>query len=188
MIGDHGEAFGEHGQLGHERIAFDEVLRVPFCLRAPFLLEPGRTVNGPVNSADLTPTLLTLLGFDIEESAFDGIDALKPIAQNRKVYFSGWMQEGPAGYIQNNRKFIYNPIHKKTSVYNLDTDPSELIEIEVLGPQAQMIADDILKWRKNTIFQIDQKPNGSKQLFDKWLCRWTQRVSSVKYEPEPNGK
>ena len=30
VIGDHGEAFGEHGLLGHERIAFDEVLRVPF--------------------------------------------------------------------------------------------------------------------------------------------------------------
>ena len=182
MIGDHGEAFGEHGQLGHERIAFDEVLRIPFCLRAPFLVEPGSKIREPVSSVDLTPTLLSMLGLDVEKARFDGIDALSPISEDRRVYFSGWMQEGPAGYVQNNRKFVYNPIHKKTSIYNLSTDPRELIEIEVSESQARSIADDIMTWRKNTIFQIDQDTNGSKKLFDKWFCRWTQRVSSAKYD------
>ena len=45
IIGDHGEAFGEHGLLGHERIAFDETLQIPFCLRAPFLIQPKTTVT-----------------------------------------------------------------------------------------------------------------------------------------------
>jgi len=186
VIGDHGEAFGEHGQLGHERIAFDEVLRVPFCLRAPFLLEPASTVTGPVSSVDLTPTLLAMMGFNVEKVGFDGIDALKPISEDRRVYFSGWMQEGPAGYIQDNRKYIYDPMHKTTFVYNLDIDKREQIRLEVSELQAQKVAEDITTWRKNTIFQLNQERNGKKKVFDNWLCRWTHRVSSAKYEEEAN--
>ncbi|MBC8217366.1 MAG: sulfatase-like hydrolase/transferase, partial [Planctomycetes bacterium] len=53
VISDHGEAFGEHGLLGHNRIAFDELLHIPFCLRAPFSVEPGSKITRPVSSVDL---------------------------------------------------------------------------------------------------------------------------------------
>ena len=184
VISDHGEAFGEHGQLGHERISFNEALRIPFCLRAPFLIEPGKEVTGRVSSIDLTPTLLALMGFDVEKAKFDGIDALKPIPKDRRVYFSGWMEEGPSGYIQGNYKYVYDPIQKETFVYDLSTDPNEQHRLEITEEQAKKISDDIISWRKNTIFEIIQKPSGRKKVFNKWVCRWTRRVSSAKYEPE----
>jgi len=186
VIGDHGEAFGEHGQLGHNRIFFNEALRIPFCLRAPFLVKPASKISGPVSSIDLAPTLLALLGFEVGEVGFDGIDALKPIAEDRRIYFVGWMQEGPAGYIQEDHKFVYDPMQKTTFVYDLKVEPYELNKIDVSEENAKTIADDIITWRKNTIFQIDQTQSGRKKLFDKWLCRWTQRVSSAKYELEEN--
>jgi len=181
VVADHGEAFGEHGLLGHERIAFDEVLRVPFCLRAPSLVKPKSKVIEPVSSIDLVPTLLTLFGFDTNSVGFDGTDALGHIPDDRRVYFSGWMQQGPAGFVKGDRKFIYNPMDKMVSVYGLNTDPFELVRIELAEQQAQEIADDIITWRKNSIFRLDQKRTGRKVLFDSWLCRWTNRVSSVKY-------
>jgi phosphoglycerol transferase MdoB-like AlkP superfamily enzyme len=184
VIGDHGEAFGEHGQLGHERISFNEALRIPFCLRAPFLIETAGKVKGPVSSIDLTPTLLTLLGFKVKKGIFDGIDALGPIADDRRIYFSGWMQEGPAGYIQEDRKYVYDPIQKATFIYDLNKDPSERYKLDVTEEQAKEISDDINAWRKSTIFKIAQKQSGRTKLFDEWSCRWTQRVSSAKYEPE----
>ncbi|HUS74229.1 MAG TPA: sulfatase-like hydrolase/transferase [Sedimentisphaerales bacterium] len=181
VVGDHGEAFGEHGLLGHERIAFDEVLRVPFCLRAPSLVKPKSKVIEPVSSIDLVPTLLALFGFDTNSVGFDGTDALGHIPDDRRVYFSGWMQQGPTGFVKGDRKFIYNPMDKMVSVYGLSTDPFELVRIELAEQQAQEIADDIITWRKNSIFRLDQKRTGRKVLFDSWLCRWTNRVSSVKY-------
>jgi len=184
VIGDHGEAFGEHGLLGHERIPFDEVLRVPFCIRAPLLIEPRTKVTQYVSSVDLTPTLLGLLGFDIETAGFDGANVLEPVDKNRRIFFSGWMQEGPAGYIQGSRKYIYDPTYKIAYIYDLGVDPRELARSEVSETQAKSISDDIVKWRKNTIFQIDQKQSGTKVLFDKWNCRWTQRVSSAKLVQE----
>jgi len=184
VIGDHGEAFGEHGLLGHERISFDEVLRIPFCIRAPILIEPQTKVINNVSSVDLVPTLLDLLGIETEKANFDGVNTLKKIDKNRKVFFTGWMQEGSAGYIQGNRKYIYDPTYKITYVYDLDTDQKEMTRLEVSEVQAKEVAEEILQWRKDTIFQIDQKQSGTMLLFDKWNCRWTQRVSSAKLLPE----
>ncbi len=181
VIGDHGEAFGEHGQSGHALIAFDEVLRIPFCLRAPFLIEPGVKVSEPVSSIDLTPTLLALLGFETGSVGFDGVNALGSIPDGRRVYFSGWMREGPAGFIRGERKFIYNPTDKTACVYDINTDPFELVSLELSEDQAQSIADEIIAWRKSTIFQINQQRTGKRELFGRWLCRWTDRICSAKY-------
>ena len=180
VISDHGEAFGEHGLLGHERIAFEEVLRIPFCLRAPFLIETGVRITEPVSSVDLTPTLLGLLGFETESVGFDGVNVLKPGAEDRRVYFSGWMQEGPAGFVEGDRKFIYNPTNKTTCIYNLSTDPKELERIELPEQQDNRLADEIIEWRKKTVFRLDQYRTGKKELFNRWICRWTDRVSSTK--------
>jgi len=182
VVGDHGEAFGEHGQLGHERIAFDEVLRVPFCLRAPFLVEPGLTITDPVSSVDLVPTVLALLSFGTEAAAFDGVNALGLIPERRRVYFAGWMQEGPAGFIEGHRKFIYNPTNKTACVYDLRADPFELDRMELAGPDIERVAKEVSGWRKSSIFQIDQQRTGRMMLFDRWLCRWSSRVSSAKYQ------
>ncbi len=181
VIGDHGEAFGEHGQSGHALIAFDEVLRILFCLRAPFLVEPGGKVVASVSSVDLTPTLLELLGFETEDVGFDGVNVLGSIPDDRRVYFSDWMQEGPAGFIRGGRKFIYNPTDKTACVYDINTDPFELVRLELPEEQAQRIADEIVAWRKSTIFQIDQQRTGKKVLFGRWLCSWSNRVCSAKY-------
>jgi len=184
VIGDHGEAFGEHGQSGHALIAFDEVLRIPFCLRAPFQVEPGIKVAEPVSSVDLTPTLLGLLGFVTEDVGFEGVNVLGPIPDDRRVYFSDWMQEGPAGFVSGGSKFIYNPTDKTVCAYDIGTDPFEQVRLELPEEQAQRIADEIVAWRKGTVFQIDQQRAGKKELFGRWLCRWTNRICSAKYYPK----
>jgi phosphoglycerol transferase MdoB-like AlkP superfamily enzyme len=181
VVGDHGEAFGEHNLLGHERIAFDEVLRIPFCIRAPFLVEGGRKQTQPVSSVDLTPTLLALLGFETQSVGFDGMNMLAQGTRSRRIHFSGWMQEGPAGYIENNRKFIHNPVNKTICVYDLEKDPLENVRIELTQERSAKVADEISIWRKGTIIRIDQEKTGRKILYDRWLCRWTNRVSSSKY-------
>jgi len=182
VIGDHGEAFGEHGLLGHERIPFEEVLRIPFCMRAPFLVEPNTVVTEPVSSIDLTPTLLDLLGFEMNAAQFDGINVLRAVPEDREVYFSGWMQQGPAGFVKGRYKFVYDPSNNMVSAYDLSTDSQELFRIQLPQQQAQEVADKILAWRKDSIFKLEQQWTGKKVLFGSWLCRWTGRVSSAKYQ------
>lgn len=60
VIGDHGEAFGEHGVFDHGTSAYDESLRVPLFVkpgrRHPF--EPGSVSTRPFQSVDVFPTIL----------------------------------------------------------------------------------------------------------------------------------
>jgi len=183
VVGDHGEAFGEHRIHGHERVAFDEVLRIAMCLRAPLLIEPGQIVAGAVSSVDLAPTILSLLGIEIDSIGFDGANALAPLP-DRKVHFAGWMQQGPSGFIQADRKFVYDPEHKKVSLYRLKTDPLELSAFDLPEYVAQAMSQEIVQWRRDTIFRLEQTETGQITVYDDWLIKWKGRISSVWYRDE----
>jgi hypothetical protein len=127
---------------------------------------------------------LSLLGFDISNAGFDGINVLGPIPQQRKVFFSGWLSQSPSGFVTAEKKYVYNPANKKVSVYDLAADPFELAHKELPQEQAKTIADEIINWRNNSIFKIDQKPTGRKTLFGSWQCRWNNRTASSKYNPQ----
>jgi arylsulfatase A-like enzyme len=180
VVGDHGEAFGKHNLMGHERIAFDEVLRIPMCIRAPFLAQTGTVITAPVSSVDLAPTLLTMLGFDCTTLGFDGANALAEIDPERRVYFSGWMSQGPAGFIQAGKKYIHDPTENRLTVYMIDNDIDETINIELSEAKTQEITKEIIDWRKSTIFKIKQDETGKQVLFNNWNSKWTNRISSVK--------
>jgi len=65
VTSDHGEAFGEHGRMGHNTTVYDEMLHVPFILRVPDDLRLPAVDRASVASlADVTPTLLGLAGVE----------------------------------------------------------------------------------------------------------------------------
>ncbi|MGE5295401.1 MAG: LTA synthase family protein [Solirubrobacterales bacterium] len=186
VAGDHGEAFEEHrSMMGHDRIIYDEVLRIAMCLRAPGLVEPGTRITAPVSSVDLAPTILGLLGFETEPMCFDGFNALAPMPADRTVYLSGWMQQGPAGFIQGDRKVVYDPQDDRIEVFHLNADPLELNGSELGEPEAARLSKQIVDWRRNTIFKIDEDAKGQTTLFGSWQSKWTGRTSRVKYIGNP---
>jgi hypothetical protein len=68
------------------------------------------------------------------------------------------------------------------SVYDLSSDPLESVRLTLPEQQARQIADEIIAWRKDRIFQISQPQVGKIMLFDRWLCHSAGRVSSAQYE------
>jgi arylsulfatase A-like enzyme len=61
LVSDHGEAFGEHRNLGHGRWLYDELTRVAFLVRAPGRF-PARDVAASVGLVDVAPTILDVCG------------------------------------------------------------------------------------------------------------------------------
>jgi arylsulfatase A-like enzyme len=57
---DHGDQMGDHGLLG-KCVMYEESVRVPLIVRAPWLAQTARRVAQPVSLVDLVPTLLDLL-------------------------------------------------------------------------------------------------------------------------------
>jgi len=62
-VGDHGEAFGEHGERGHGVFLYRATVEVPMVVSGPGLAR-GRVVKDPVATRRLPATLLELLGVD----------------------------------------------------------------------------------------------------------------------------
>jgi tetratricopeptide (TPR) repeat protein len=71
VAADHGEAFGEHGEIGHSIFVYDTTLRVPLILSGAGLPR-GRTIADPVALIDVAPTAMRLLGVPPFDT--DGID------------------------------------------------------------------------------------------------------------------
>ncbi len=61
VVGDHGEAFGEHGEIGHAAFIYESNLHVPLFFVYPKVVSAGR-VKVPVSLVDLFPTILDLFG------------------------------------------------------------------------------------------------------------------------------
>jgi arylsulfatase A-like enzyme len=62
VTADHGEEFFEHGNKGHQRTLYDEVVRVPLVVSWPGRVPAGVVVEDPVRLIDVMPTLLSLAG------------------------------------------------------------------------------------------------------------------------------
>jgi arylsulfatase A-like enzyme len=63
ITSDHGDEFFEHGNKGHHRTVYDEVLRIPFALRLPGGGHAGKIIDEQVSLLDVFPTLLDAAGF-----------------------------------------------------------------------------------------------------------------------------
>lgn len=68
VTADHGEAFGEHGVIGHQNVMYDEVLRVPLLVYFSAMKGPMR-VREPVDLLDVHSTILDLTGLPAPEGA-----------------------------------------------------------------------------------------------------------------------
>jgi choline-sulfatase len=76
VASDHGEAFGEHGEISHSVFVYDTTLRVPLVIVGPGIAPS--VVRSAVGLVDLAPTLLGQLGPIKFDS--DGIDLRAALA------------------------------------------------------------------------------------------------------------
>jgi arylsulfatase A-like enzyme len=137
VAGDHGESLGDHGEDGHGIFIYQEALHVPLMFRGPGLAP--RRVRAPVRLADVTPTILELVGE--EPPPLDGISLGGLITggaegRPREVYAEslypqrfGW---APLRSLRADRyKLIDAP---RPELYDLQADPREQRNIFASSP------------------------------------------------------
>lgn len=88
VIGDHGEAFQQHGRFVHGYDVFEENVRVPLVFINPRLFH-GAVNNDPVSQIDLAPTVLDAL--QIRSSVrWDGQSLFSGKLRDRTYMISPW--------------------------------------------------------------------------------------------------
>lgn len=126
-VGDHGEAFGEHGEDTHGAYCYDSTLRVPFLVRHPDGERAGERSSETVSVADVFPTLAEAMG--VRVGAVDGQSLWSERAgAERGVYvesYYGHTQYGwspIAGWVQGGKKYLHS---SAPELYDLGADPAE---------------------------------------------------------------
>ena len=81
VTADHGEEFLDHGQTGHGKTLYNEVLRVPLLFWSRALKLGPRRVSEPVSTLDIMPTLGSMLGLP-ERRGLSGNSLWPPVQQD----------------------------------------------------------------------------------------------------------
>jgi arylsulfatase A-like enzyme len=123
ITGDHGEAFGEHGQTVHGFTVYNEELQVPLIIVNPRLFPNKRVIDEPGRQIDIAPTLLSLLGMP-EPPQWQGISLFDRRRSDRVYMFSG-NGNYVMGLIDGKMKYIYDFNQGREELYDLAVDPYE---------------------------------------------------------------
>jgi lipoteichoic acid synthase len=149
LFGDHGEGFGEHGLWGHNNTIYEEGLRVPLIIHAPGWFENGARVKGLSNLTDVLPTVLEMLGYEVENGEYPGYSLLREPPEDRRLTFSCWFENSCLASIEGTEKYIYHYGDRPDEVFDLSKDPSEQENLADKHPEEEMDGwrNDLLSWR-----------------------------------------
>ena len=167
VVGDHGEAFAEHGEKGHAIFCYEENLKVPLIFFHETLLPKNVVVEERVSLIDILPTLLEL--YDLERGEDLQGRSLVPffrpgakIPPPRPLYMEslyGFEEMGWApltGIVEGDMKFISLP---RPELYDLRRDPRESENLHETRPDlARRLKERLASFvSSHTEFQSETK-------------------------------
>lgn len=133
---DHGEGLGEHNEGTHSLLNYETTLRVPLILKPPGGMEP-RVVSDLVESIDIVPTIMHLLGIDRPRdlpgySLYDYVEGGPGVPANREAYAETLSPRLSHGWgelrtlFQGDWKYIHGP---RPELYEIASDPGERVNL-----------------------------------------------------------
>jgi arylsulfatase A-like enzyme len=133
FCGDHGEAFGEHaGNFGHTLYLYEENIRVPLVVFAPGLTTAQYRVPHLASVIDIAPTILDLLGLEVP-LAYQGVTLLR-VQPETALFFTDYSTR-LVGLREERWKFIYEFESGRSSLFDLEHDPRETINLCARFPE-----------------------------------------------------
>jgi lipoteichoic acid synthase len=125
MYGDHGEGFREHGRYMHGDNPYEEGLRVPLLIHAPGRFESGERAKGLSSQIDILPTVLDILGYEVEKGAYPGYSLLHPLPEDRTLMSSCVYPYRCMASLKGTEKYIYHYGDQPDELFDLSEDPLE---------------------------------------------------------------
>jgi hypothetical protein len=123
VLGDHGEAFGEHpGNFAHTFFIHEENVRVPYLIAAPGAIEAQVRVQRVASSIDTAPTILDLLGLPLDplHQGSSLLAADRRMALFFTDYSIGWL-----GLADGCWKYLYEIETQRSRLFDVCADPIE---------------------------------------------------------------
>lgn len=133
VAGDHGEAFGGHGEFEHGYFVYETTMDIPLIIWCPGAIGADKVVDAQVRTVDLLPTILDYLGRPSSEDA-QGV-SLRPLLKGETddLHLAAYGESGVANeQLGLSRlytlqvegwKYIYS---SEPELYDVRADPREM--------------------------------------------------------------
>lgn len=158
VLGDHGEAFGEHGQFGHNELLYDEEVQIPLLVKFPENTHAGTSVGCPVSIVDIYETVLESTGAETDERT-DG--------QPLQTVLSSGVREGVVS-MHDRMSQPYSTGYRWENYKYIDVDypliPADASPRALLGRLLDLWT--VLRWRTPTLFDLEEDPGEMSPLPD----------------------
>ncbi|VGO22454.1 sulfatase family protein [Pontiella sulfatireligans] len=139
---DHGDLLYEHNRR-NKGMPYEASAKIPFLIRWPGKIRPGKIINTPYNTSDFPPTILGVMGAPAIPGAH-GVNDAKAFLSPDKVVNSKAMTyvSGPsaswAGLFGDRYKFVLS--HKDVPwLFDLKKDPNELTNFATNPEYARIV-------------------------------------------------
>lgn len=146
VTSDHGEAFKEHGYLGHSEWLHEEIVRVPLVVSWPGRVTPGLEIDAVAQSVDLFPTLVELLhlpappGLAGRSLAPALLGGALPVATGGPAevvpMFADPLNWALAATLDGRRFKLVKQEKRPLVLFDLDTDPGGHVNVAGANPGA----------------------------------------------------
>lgn len=175
VLADHGENLGEHGLFDHQYNLYDTVLHVPLLIRYPGLVPAGATVTAQVQTLDIFPTILQVVGLNGVQSAGYSLlagsgreatlaDYCAPPLPNLARYGLTPTQVAHLprqllAWRTNSHKLIYHPLSGRAELYAWPQDPHEQHDLAASQPRfVQQLTHQLQQWQQANHSTLPQNP------------------------------
>jgi arylsulfatase A-like enzyme len=172
IVGDHGEAFGEHpGDFLHGGRIYDTAVRTPLLLVNPRLFA-GQRSDRVGNHVDLVPTVLDLLGIP-KPPRHQGASLLRGYQPHMIYFYADW-QRHYLGLRDGQWKYIYNVDRERHELFDLTQDQVEQTNLAYRYPaQVEAYAKRVRNWEgfyQELIPNYERYVNGQDSCAGKGTC------------------
>ncbi len=183
---DHGDMLGSQGQMRKQK-PWDESIRVPLLVRYPAAQAKGLTLDLPVNTPDLMPTLLGLSGVPVPASVqgtdFSALIRGAPAPEDNPVLiacpspFGEWLREkGGREYrgVRTRRYTYVRDLQGPWLLYDNEADPYQLANLVNTPGHAELQARLEVELQK-----LLKRTGDDFQPGDAYIAKWGYNVDKT---------
>jgi arylsulfatase A-like enzyme len=141
---DHGEAFMQHGAVGHNLFCYEPMIRVPWIMAAAGVIPAGLRVEGTGSLLDVLPTLAELFGLPAPAQGLAGVSLAPnlvsgtPIEDRPLLISSRYPSVGKQpqlGLVEGPWKLVIRRRGQSAQLFHTAEDPDELVDLAASQPE-----------------------------------------------------